>query len=251
MNKHQADRHAPRTTTQPPPPAPPRPQSHPPHARSWVGRLLAEPSVRITLLAWLAANVAVVLLARGHLPFQRPAVAGRSYLGQLLAPNVAMLEVLGLIAVAFALTRNRVIPEHIHPRQDERFTILAGKAHFTLNGEKHVAGPGQTVVVPAGVPHSVANPGPAQIDSIVERRPALQAKEFHEAAAGLAADGKTTPTGVPKNPLQLGATFWHFRHDSRVTSTPIWVQNLMFPPLWALAKVFGVRPYHHRWDSRI
>jgi len=143
-----------------------------------------------------------------------------------------------------------VIPEHIHPRQDERFTILAGKAHFTLNGEKHVAGPGQTVVVPAGVPHSVANPGPAQIDSIVERRPALQAKEFHEAAAGLAADGKTTPTGVPKNPLQLGATFWHFRHESRVTATPIWVQNLMLPPLWALAKVFGVRPYYHHWDSR-
>jgi len=144
-----------------------------------------------------------------------------------------------------------VIPEHIHPRQEERFTILAGQAHFTLNGEKHVAGPGQTIVVPAGVPHSVANPGPAQIEGIVERRPALQAKEFHEAVAGLAADGKTTTAGAPKNPLQLGATFWHFRHESRVTSTPIWVQNLMLPPLWALAKVFGVRPYYHHWDSRI
>jgi hypothetical protein len=105
-------------------------------------------------------------------------------------------------------------------------------------------------IVP-GVPHSVRNPGSAEIDAIVECRPALQAKEFHEAVAGLVADGKTTPTGAPKNPLQLGATFWHFRHDSRVTSTPIWVQNLMFPPLWALAKVFGVRPYYHRWDSRI
>jgi len=143
------------------------------------------------------------------------------------------------------------IPEHIHPRQDEQFTIVAGQAHFTLNGEKHVAGPGQTIVVPAGVPHSVANPGPAQVDAVVERRPALQAKEFHEAFAGLAADGKTTPAGAPKNPLQLGATVWHFRHESRVTSTPIWVQNLMVLPLWALAKVFGVRPYHRRWDSRI
>jgi mannose-6-phosphate isomerase-like protein (cupin superfamily) len=101
-----------------------------------------------------------------------------------------------------------VIPEHIHPRQDEQFTILAGEAHFTVAGKDHVAGAGQTIVVPAGVPHSVANPGPAQIDGIVERRPALQAKEFHEAVAGLVADGKTTPTGAPKNPLQLGATFW-------------------------------------------
>ena len=144
-----------------------------------------------------------------------------------------------------------VITEHIHPRQEERFTIVAGQAHFTLNGQEYVAGAGETVVVPAGVPHSEGNPGPAEIEGIVELRPALRAKELHEAFAGLVADGKTTPRGAPHNPLQLGATFWHFRHESRVTSPPIWAQNLMLPPLWALARVFGVRPYYDRWDSRI
>jgi mannose-6-phosphate isomerase-like protein (cupin superfamily) len=143
-----------------------------------------------------------------------------------------------------------VITEHIHPRQQEQFTIVAGEARFTVNGHEQVARAGQTVVIPAGVPHSVRNPGPARIDGIVERRPALQAKEFHEALAGLAADGKTTPVGAPKNPLQLGATFWHFRHESRVTSPPAWVQNLILPPLWALAKAFGIRPYYQHWDSR-
>jgi mannose-6-phosphate isomerase-like protein (cupin superfamily) len=144
-----------------------------------------------------------------------------------------------------------VITEHVHPRQEERFTILAGEAHFTLNGAELVAGAGETVVVPAGVPHSEGNPGPAEIDGVVELRPALRTKEWHEALAGLVADGKTTPRGAPRNPLQLGATFWHFRHESRVTSPPIWAQNLMLPPLWALAKVFGVRPYYDHWDSRI
>ena len=144
-----------------------------------------------------------------------------------------------------------VIPEHIHPRQQERFTIRSGRARFTVNGREQVAEAGQTVVIPAGVPHSVRNPGTAEIDGIVERRPARQAKEFHEAVAGLVADGKTTPAGIPRNPLQLGATFWHFRHESRVTSPPVWVQNLILPPLWALAKVFGVRPYYRRWDSRV
>ena len=143
-----------------------------------------------------------------------------------------------------------VITEHIHPRQEERFTIIAGEAHFTLNGEQRVAGAGETIVVPAGVPHSEGNPGPDEIEGVVELRPALRAKELHEAFAGLVADGKTTPRGAPRNPLQLGATFWHFRHESRVTSPPIWAQNLMLPPLWALAKVFGIRPYYHRWDSR-
>ena len=56
---------------------------------------------------------------------------------------------------------------------------------------------------------------------------------------------------APSQRPQLGATFWQFRHESGDTSPPIWVQNLMLPPLWALAKAFGVRPYYDHWDSRI
>jgi hypothetical protein len=101
------------------------------------------------------------------------------------------------------------------------------------------------------MPHSEGNPGPAEIQAVVELRPALRSRQFHEAVAGLAADGRTTPRGAPCNPLQLGATFWHFRHESRVTSPPIALQNFILPPLWAAAKALGVRPYYDRWDSRI
>jgi quercetin dioxygenase-like cupin family protein len=142
-----------------------------------------------------------------------------------------------------------VISEHVHPHQEERFTIVSGEASFTLDGEPITATAGDTIVVPPGVPHSEGNLGTVEITGVVELRPALHTKEFHEALAGLVADGRTSARGAPKNPLQLGATFWHFRHESRVTSPPIWVQNLVFPPLWAAAKVFGLRPYHQRWDS--
>jgi hypothetical protein len=108
-----------------------------------------------------------------------------------------------------------LITEHIHPHQEER------------------------------------NPGAAEVTAVVELRPALRSKEFHEAVAGLAADGRTTLRGAPKNPLQLGATFWHFRHESRVTSPPAGVQNVMLPLLWAMARITAVRPYYERWDSRI
>jgi quercetin dioxygenase-like cupin family protein len=141
------------------------------------------------------------------------------------------------------------ITEHVHPHQEERFIITAGEANFTLNGAHLVARAGETIVVPAGTPHSEGNSGTAEIEGVVELRPALRTKQLHEAFAGLVADGRTTPRGAPKNPLQLGATFWHFRHESRVTSPPIWVQNVMLPPLWAVARVFGVRPYDPRWDS--
>jgi mannose-6-phosphate isomerase-like protein (cupin superfamily) len=142
------------------------------------------------------------------------------------------------------------ITEHIHPHQEERFAISAGEAHFTVNGEPHVVGAGETIVVPAGVRHSERNPGSVEVKGVVELRPALQTRRMHEAFAGLAADGKTTSRGAPKNPLQLGATLWHFRHESRVTSPPIWLQSLVLPPLSLLARAFGVRPYHDRWDSR-
>ena len=138
------------------------------------------------------------------------------------------------------------ITEHLHPHQEERFTIIAGEARFTLNGQERVVGPGETITVPVGVRHSESNPGSVEIEGTVELRPALHSKEMHEAFGGLAADGKTTPRGAPKNPLQLGATLWHFRHESRVTSPPIWVQNLILPPLSGLAKVLGVRPYYDR-----
>ncbi len=144
-----------------------------------------------------------------------------------------------------------VITEHIHPHQEERFTINEGEAHFTLNGRELVARAGETVVVPAGAAHSEGNAGSVDIEGMVELRPALRTKEFHEALAGLVNDGRTTPRGAPKNPLQLGATFWHFRHESRATSPPIWAQNLFLPPLAVLAKVFGIHPYYERWDSRI
>jgi quercetin dioxygenase-like cupin family protein len=143
------------------------------------------------------------------------------------------------------------ITEHLHPYQEERFMITAGEAHFTVNGEQRIVRAGETIVVPRGVPHAESNPGSVAIEGVVELRPGLRSKEMHEAFGGLATEGKTTPRGAPKNPLQLGATVWHFRHENRVTSPPAWVQNLILPPLSGLAKVFGVRPYYQRWDTRI
>lgn len=155
-----------------------------------------------------------------------------------------------LVRFSWRSTPGGVVTEHVHPRQEERFIVTAGTARFTLDGVEHVARAGETVVVPAGVRHSEGNLGAVDVEGVVELRPALQTKEWHEALAGLVADGGTTPRGAPKNPLQLGATFWHFRRESRVTTPPIWLQNVMLPVLSALARLTRVRPYYERWDSR-
>jgi mannose-6-phosphate isomerase-like protein (cupin superfamily) len=140
--------------------------------------------------------------------------------------------------------------EHVHPHQQERFTVLSGTALFTVDGEQRLATAGETITVPAGTPHAATNPGPADLQGVVEIRPALHSKEMFEALAGLAAEGRTTSRGAPRNPLHLGATFWHFRHESRPTSPPLWAQTLLLGPLAGLARILGVRPYYDRWDSR-
>ena len=47
---------------------------------------------------------------------------------------------------------------HRHP-YEEVFVILEGEATFTLGDEQRVAGPGDFVVAPPGVPHAFKNTG--------------------------------------------------------------------------------------------
>ncbi|MFM8793073.1 MAG: hypothetical protein ACKOFX_11525, partial [Solirubrobacterales bacterium] len=84
----------------------------------------------------------------------------------------------------------------------------------------------------------------------VELRPARMTAELHDTLAGLSSEGMTDDIGKPKNPLQMGSTFWFFRNDIRATSVPVWLQNVMFPPLAALAWLFRIKPTYPRWSSR-
>src|SRR5579884_1004632 len=45
-------------------------------------------------------------------------------------------------------------PRHIHTREDEVFLVLDGEAWFDVDGERRLAGPGTSVYMPRGVPHT-------------------------------------------------------------------------------------------------
>ena len=143
------------------------------------------------------------------------------------------------------------IVEHTHPSCAELFTILEGEADFTVGSERITLGPGQTAVVPPGVVHSEGNNSGKLVRGIVELQPASSTAELHDALAGISTDLPHTPEGAPKNPLQLGATFWAFRNDIRATTPPIWLQNVMLPILAGAAKLAGVKPTRKTWSSRL
>jgi quercetin dioxygenase-like cupin family protein len=141
------------------------------------------------------------------------------------------------------------IVAHTHPSCTEIFTILDGEATMEVAGERIVVGPGQSAVVPPGVVHSETNLSGLLIRGVVELTPASQTAELHDALAGISSDLPHTPTGAPKNPLQLGATFWAFRNDIRATSPPLWLQNIMLPVLAGVAKIAGVKAMRPEWIS--
>lgn len=45
-------------------------------------------------------------------------------------------------------------PRHIHTREDEVFHVLEGEVWFDIDGERQLAGPGASVYMPRGVPHT-------------------------------------------------------------------------------------------------
>ena len=51
------------------------------------------------------------------------------------------------------------VPPHVHPTQDEHIYILEGMFTLYLDGEWETAGPGDTVLMPKGLPHAYYNRG--------------------------------------------------------------------------------------------
>jgi quercetin dioxygenase-like cupin family protein len=93
-----------------------------------------------------------------------------------------------------------VITEHIHPHQEERFIILAGEAHFTVDGAKRAALAGETVVIPAGARHSEGNPGPGDVEGVVELRPGRLTKRVARGLGGSGGRWRDDASGRAEEP---------------------------------------------------
>jgi quercetin dioxygenase-like cupin family protein len=73
---------------------------------------------------------------------------------------------------------NWLPPEHLHPRQSERFEVLEGTIETIIGGTQRLFAAGESFEVPAGTPHQMTAQGPARVRW--EVRPALRTAEFFE-----------------------------------------------------------------------
>ena len=147
--------------------------------------------------------------------------------------NGAMLE------IDLELTPDGHVPgAHVHPEQEERFTVLEGTMKFRLGARKIVAGPGETVVVPAGRVHKFANAGDDVVKARVQVTPALKMEELFETTVELAEEGKTNGKGMPK-PMHLALFVREYAREVRAPFPPAPVVGALMAPLAALGTKRG------------
>ncbi len=95
-----------------------------------------------------------------------------------------------------AITESTVPPgfpgptQHRHAQMTDIFYVLEGTLAFHLEGERRLLGPGSFVMVPPGVTHTFANPGPDPARFLNIYQPAGNEQYVKEVAQRMA-DGQS------------------------------------------------------------
>ncbi|HEX8054220.1 MAG TPA: cupin domain-containing protein [Thermoleophilaceae bacterium] len=69
---------------------------------------------------------------------------------------------------------------HLHPRMEETWEVVSGRAGFRIGDDELEAGPGERVVAPRGVVHSAWNLSGGETRLRITMRPALRWEQFVE-----------------------------------------------------------------------
>jgi quercetin dioxygenase-like cupin family protein len=146
-------------------------------------------------------------------------------------------------------------PDHIHPRQEERFEVISGKLGLRVDGVERIHGAGEVIVAAEGSAHAAWNASSDdEVHVLVDFRPALRTERAFETLARLARDRKTNKAGAPRNPLLLALILHHFEEEIYFVRPPLAVQRMIFGALAKVARLLGYRaeypyPYARRSET--
>jgi quercetin dioxygenase-like cupin family protein len=132
----------------------------------------------------------------------------------------------------------KVPGSHVHPEQEERFQVLAGRMRFRRGLRTIEAGPGDVVTVPAGKAHMFTNAGDEIAVARVTVTPALEMERLFETTVALAKEGRVMASGMPKL-LDLALFVREFKREVRGPYSPGFLQRALFAPLAWLASKRG------------
>jgi quercetin dioxygenase-like cupin family protein len=136
-----------------------------------------------------------------------------------------------LEADLFVKPGGKAPPRHIHPFQEERFSVVTGSLTTWISGKESAVTAGEESVVPKGAVHTWWNSGDCDAHVRVEFRPAIRTEGL-EAIYAFAQDGV-------RNPLQFAVTFWGFREDGTL---PGLAPKTLLLCLAFLGRLLGYQP---------
>jgi mannose-6-phosphate isomerase-like protein (cupin superfamily) len=106
-----------------------------------------------------------------HLPTAEPAAPYVAHQGEAVWYGDSLFEFLvpsDATGGAMSVLRATMVegfgpPRHIHTREDEVFLVVEGDVLFDVDGRRRVAGPGTSVWMPRGVPHTFRVQSPVAV----------------------------------------------------------------------------------------
>jgi hypothetical protein len=127
------------------------------------------------------------------------------------------------------------LPPHYHPRQEERWSVLAGTVRFHHGDDEHLIGPaaGEIVVAPGEV-HGLRNDDDREAHLRCYVTPPLRLQQFLEEAAAAGQQGLFTQRGLPRG---LRGARWvasflkRYRDETAFVSPPRVVQSVLIATL--------------------
>lgn len=139
------------------------------------------------------------------------------FLGNLVTVKAAGGQTSGRLTVVEVLNPPGFAPPlHRHLVEDEMFYLLAGTARFQCGGEELSGGPGDFVLLPAGLPHTFLA-GPDEPLHVLQITTPAGFDEF-VAEAGEPARQRRLPDPGPVDPAALGRAA--ARHQVEILGPP-------------------------------
>lgn len=116
------------------------------------------------------------------------------------------------------------LPPHLHPRQEERWSVVEGEVRFQLGDDKRVIGPADgEMIVPPGTKHGLESVSDREVHLRCHVLPARQLQAFLEESAAAAREGLFMRGGIPKS---LRGARWTARFLKRHREDVV----MAFPP---------------------
>ena len=129
-------------------------------------------------------------------------------------------------------------PRHSHPAQDESWTVQAGELSVLVDDQWRTLAAGETLAIPPGTVHTLANGSAATVRFHDTHRPALDFQDYIEDLDRLTRSGKLSARMTPRT-LIYGAMVLVDHRPMQLTASV--GQRAAEPVLAALGKLLGYR----------